>query len=61
MTIAGFVLIVIGLGIFGLVFTNNVPEFMDGLMALLDFPPWAWLAIAAVGAVLMYFNRRPAN
>lgn len=61
MTIVGFILLVIGLAVFGLIFTNNVPDFLDGLLDVLGFPPWAWLAIAGVGAVLMYFNRRPAN
>ncbi len=61
MTIVGFILLVVGLAVFGLVFTNNAPEVMREVLNSIGLPLWAWLAMAGVGAVLMYFNRRPAD
>lgn len=57
MTIVGLICLIAGLGIFGLIFSDNAP---DALLNL-PVPGWAWLALAAVGALLMLLNRRPGN
>lgn len=57
MTIVGFLLLVAGIGIFGLIFTGNAPE----QLAALNAPLWAWLVLAGVGLLLIMLNRRPAD
>jgi hypothetical protein len=55
MTILGVLLILVGVGAAGLLFTGNAPE----QLLSLPLPVWAWLVLAVVGAVLIVMNRRP--
>lgn len=57
MTIVGVILVIIGGGAAGLIFTGNAPE----QLANLPLPFAAWIGIAIAGLVLIYFNRRPGN
>lgn len=59
MTILGIILLLLGGGVFLLLFTGATPEAIKPTLESLPLPIWAWLAIAAVGAVLIYLNRRP--
>jgi len=51
------ILFVGGLICAGLLFTGAAPE------ALLGLPVgfWGWVGASALGAILIYFNRRPGN
>jgi len=55
MTVVGLVLFLAGVGGYGLVFTGNAPA------QLAQFPDWVFIAVGAVGLVLIMLNRRPAN
>lgn len=57
MTIAGVILLIVGGVMSTLLFTGNAPAAISNL----PVPFWAWVVVAAIGAVLIYFNRRPAN
>lgn len=57
MTIAGVILLITGGVISTLLFTGNAPAAINNL----PVPFWGWLVMAAVGAILIYFNRRPAD
>jgi len=60
MTIAGVILLIAGLAGAGLMFTGNTPAFLATLPAPFNgIVPW--IVMAAVGAVLVYFNRRPGD
>jgi hypothetical protein len=59
MTIVGIVLLILGGGVFALLFTGATPEALKPTLESLPLPLWAWLVIAAVGAILIYLNRRP--
>ncbi len=57
MTIVGIILIILGGGAAGLIFTGKAPEFLTNL----PVPFYVWIIVAVVGAVLVYFNRRPRS
>lgn len=57
MTIVGLILLLVGGAASALILTDNRPEFLVNM----PFPEWVWFIVTLVGAVLMYFNRRPAN
>jgi len=57
MTIIGFILLAVGGVISLLILTERTPE----AVATLPFPEWVWFIVTVVGALLMYFNRRPSN
>lgn len=57
MTFLGIILFIIGALAAGLLFTGNAPS---ALMEI-PVPDWGWVILALLGALLIYFNRRPAN
>jgi hypothetical protein len=59
MTIAGVILLILGGVASTLVFTGNVPQALNPVFN--PVPSFTWIIIAAIGAVLIYINRRPGN
>ena len=57
MSFIGWILLIAGSILGGLVFTGKAPDALLGL----GWPFWAWGALAAVGLVLIVLNRRPAD
>ncbi len=57
MTIVGIILIILGGGAAGLLFTGQAPEFL----ANVPVPFYVWIIVAVAGVVLVYFNRRPRS
>lgn len=55
MTILGLLLLIVGIGAAGLLFTGGAPMFL----ANLPIPLYAWIALAVVGGVMILLNRRP--
>lgn len=57
MTILGIILVIVGLGAAALLFTGSAPMFL----ASLPIPVLAWVAVGAVGGLLVMLNRRPGD
>lgn len=55
MTIVGIILIIIGAGAVLLNFTGTTPE----IIANLPIPFYVWFIVIAVGALMVFLNRRP--
>jgi len=56
MTIVGIILMIIGFGVALIVFMGLLPESMT---IIAQQPIWIFIVIGIIGAVLVYFNRRP--
>lgn len=57
MSKVGWLLLIAGIALFLGDFTGMMPV----ALANIGVPLWAWLAVAAVGGVLVMLNRRPGN
>lgn len=57
MSKVGWLLLLVGIGLFFAVFTGMAPI----ALANAGIPLWAWLAMAGGGGVLVMLNRRPGN
>ncbi|HOV34142.1 MAG TPA: hypothetical protein PLX23_12355 [Candidatus Hydrogenedens sp.] len=56
MTIIGIILMIIGFGTALVVFMGLLPESMS---IIAQQPAWIFIVVGIIGAVLVYFNRRP--
>ncbi|MCC6143230.1 MAG: hypothetical protein IT368_05440 [Candidatus Hydrogenedentes bacterium] len=57
MSILGWILLVAGAAVSVLILLGQAPA----QLAELPVPLWGWLVVAAVGAALVFLNRRPGD